>query len=302
MKMNDRPILRPFRSKGSRSTLPPIPRFIQKKQQRYSLKHVHGPKTWMIDFMEVDEHTSILNLLHCNSRYWIPLLCRNQNEVVVMAALRLLKRTAPNMFDTLISDAAKTFTDSRVVRDTCQALGVKQIVYNMSRGGIQIIPTHRSPTTIQFHNQLSLIDRMSKAVRDMIYNTKRELPTFELTDETLDEIANIYNNTPHETLSKTMGFDVTPANVLANQRLQDEIVRRWMASNYSKTQSFDIELGDIVYLYSPPTVFDPRKNKVEGVPYRVVKCNAGNYLIERIDDEHVQRVVQRHDIVKGCRV
>ena len=225
MKMNDRPILRPFRSKGSRSTLPPIPRFIQKKQQRYSLKHVHGPKTWMIDFMEVDEHTSILNLLHCNSRYWIPLLCRNQNEVVVMAALRLLKRTAPNMFDTLISDAAKTFTDSRVVRDTCQALGVKQIVYNMSRGGIQIIPTHRSPTTIQFHNQLSLIDRMSKAVRDMIYNTKRELPTFELTDETLDEIANIYNNTPHETLSKTMGFDVTPANVLANQRLQDEIVQ-----------------------------------------------------------------------------
>ena len=172
----------------------------------------------------------------------------------------------------------------------------------MSEGGIQVLPEISFPTTSQYHNQLGIIDRISRTLRDMIFNVQRTNPTFELNDTTIKQLAMIYNKTPHETLSKTMGFDVSPQIALANKKLQDEIVRRWMQENYKLTESYaftSIKKGMHVYLYAPKQLFEKRRNNVESVPYVIVDVRAGNYVIQRVDDELGTsiRTVQRKDFI-----
>ena len=275
----------------------PIPRYVPKKQRKYTLHHIHGPNSWMIDFMELDgKH--ILNLVHCNSRFWLPTLCLNETAESVMNGLRALYET--NLpIDTLISDAAKTFTSTNLVRDFCQTMRIKQIAYDMSRGGEQILPETRQPTTCQFHNQLAIIDRISRTLRDMVFNIRRQLPAFQLTSETLNELARYHNETPHETLSKIMGQDITPENVITHRNLQDELIRRLLQQNYDLVDSDgfkQITPGMKVFIYQPYDAFHKRRNNVEDSPYTVERCNAGNYVVRR-DSDGLTRIVQRKDIV-----
>ena len=304
--------LYPFRSKNKRpanlaeaSIPPPVPKYMPKHQRKYSLMHVHGPLTWMIDFMLLDgKH--ILNLIHCNSRFWLPFMCRREGAQAVINALNILLRLPiPGLgdrpIDTLISDAAKVFTTTDVVRDVCRHLGIKQIVYNMSDGGKQIVPELKSPTTTQYHNQLAIIDRISKTLRDMVETVQRTQPSFELTPRTLKQLGMIYNRTPHETLSKLMGFKVCPRDVLSHKKLHDEIVRRIVMKNLDtiESPSFDINVGAIVYLYAPKQLFEKRRNTVESSPYVVIARNKGNYIIRRLNDETAPPItVQRKDIVQ----
>ena len=305
-------MLQPFRSKyKQRGNLPPadlpppVPKYISKKQRKYSLMHVHGPLTWMIDFMSIDgKH--ILNLIHCNSRFWLPFMTQNETAETVMRAIDALFHLdihglGPKPIDTLISDAAKVFTTTQMVQDVCRHLGIRQIIYNMSDGGKQIVPEEKSPTTTQYHNQLAIIDRISKTLRDMIEVTQRTQPSFELTHATLKQLANIYNTTPHETLSKIMGFKVCPQDVLSHKKLHDEIVRRVVMKNLDtiESPSFDINVGAVVYLYTPKQLFEKRRNAVESTPYIVIARNKGNYVIGRVDDASaIPTTVQRKDIVQ----
>ena len=303
--------LEPFRSrrkvKFAELLPPPIPRYQPKHQRRYTLHHIHGPKTWMIDFMKLGKQT-ILNIIHCNTRFWLPHITPDQSAEAVMTGIQATMMTVRcnwtvgPVIDTLISDAAKTFTSTRLVNDFCESLGIKQIAFNMDKGGIQVLPKASSPTTSQEHNQLSIIDRISRTLRDMVFNVQRTQPNFELNDTTIKQLAMIYNKTPHETLSKTMGFDVSPQIALANKKLQDELVRRWTQENYKLTDSYaftSIKKGMHVYLYAPKQLFEKRRNNVERVPYVIVDVRAGNYVIQRVDDLTGDsiRTVQRKDFI-----
>ena len=274
-----------------------IPLYRAKKQRKLTLHHVHGPNSWMIDFMQLEDNLHVLNLVHCNSRYWLPTLTLNENAQTVINSLRaLVSLQLP--IDTLISDAAKTFTSTHLVNDYCKELHIKQIAYDMTNGGMQVLPFMRAPTTSQYHNQLAIIDRISRTLRDMIFNVQRSMPSFVLDAMSLKELARVYNRTPHETLSKTMGFNVTPTDVIKLRKLQDEIVRRWLQHNelLMESQAFtSIRPFMKVYVYQPKSPFNKRRNTVEDSPYIVLSCNRGNFIIERVSDGQ-RRIVQRKDI------
>ena len=312
--------LLPFRSKNKllrkqdeAELPPPIPRYIFKHQRKLTLHHIHGPKTWMIDFMMIndtnvsqsDRTLYVLNLIHCNTRFWFPCMVKNQSAEVVMKAILALIRTETypwtngSIIDTIISDAAKTFTTTATVDEFCRMLRIQQIAYNMSEGGVQVRPAVQQPTTSQYHDQLAMIDRISRTLRDMIATVQRTKPNFTLTPKTLTQLANIYNQTPHNTLSKTMGFDVTPYDALKNRKLQDEIVRRWTVENYNllDTPYFtSIQPGTLVYLYAPKQIFEKRRSNVESTPYVVIESHAGNYIIRNIETGQ-QKTVQRKDFI-----
>ena len=306
--MSDRTLV-PFRSKHKVSTRadlpPPIPKYMSKHQRKLTLHHIHGPKTWMIDFMTV-EGLHILNVIHCNTRFWVPNITKDETAESVLNCIRALVDNVRCdwskgiIIDTLISDAAKAFTTTRAIRQLCQSLHIQQIVYNMKQGGVQVLPFPKDPTTSQYHNQLSIIDRISRTLRDMIFTVRRTKPWFQLDNRELQKLADIYNHTPHDTLSKTMGFDVSPFNAFHNRRLQDEIVRRWTIANYNimdKPAFQFADEGSIVYLYAPKELFEKRRSSVEPIPYRIIARNSGNYIIQRIDGTGEPITVQRKDFV-----
>ena len=255
------------------------------------LKHVHGPKTWMADFMVIDG-INVINFIHCNTRYWIAQIVPSASADYAADILISLAQTQPfsvdySLIDTLITDDAKAFIDSTIIAGICEDAHIKQLSYNM---------------TVEPHSFLAIVDRISRTLRDFCFNTQRKNPSWQLTNDTLTDIRSIYNNTPHDTLSKTMGFDVTPKQALTHRPLQDEIVRRWTMSNYNLINSFEfsyIKPGTIVYLERDKRFADKRRNTVEDKPYRVLSRVGGGYIVQIVDGSEAPRRVQRKDFVLG---
>ena len=269
-----------------------VPKIVKKKQRKLTLRHIHGRKTWMADFMVIDG-INILNFIHCNSRYWLAQIVPNQSADNAADLLMFLVEAQPftpyeyPLIDTLITDDAQALHKSRIITGICRNSHIKPIVYNMLH---------------EPHSYLAIIDRISRTLRDFCFNCKRKDPDWELNDDTLTEILSIYNSTPHDTLSKTMGFDVSPEQALIHRHLQDEIVRHWTKENYNLINSFEftsIKPGMIVYLERDKRFNDKRRNTVEDKPYRVLRCRNGGFIIQVVDESEPPRRVQRKDFVIG---
>jgi hypothetical protein len=109
------------------------------------------------------------------------------------------------------------------------------------------------------HRSLAIIDRVIRTFRDMAYN----LHIGVIGQEDMAHIVKIYNDTPHNTLSRLMGFDVTPAVAEADMKLQQEIRRRLLIQNYKITHSDgydDIRADDRVYVYNEHQQFIKRRS------------------------------------------
>ena len=269
-----------------------IPRIVKKNQRKITLHHIHGKKTWMTDFMVINGK-NIINFIHCNSRYWLAEIVPHQTASAAARVLMMLVQAEPNteydypLIDTLISDDAQALNRSDVIRSICIRANIRQITYNM---------------TITPHSYLALVDRISRTLRDMCFNCKRKNPNWQLNDDTLNDLLYIYNHTPHDTLTKTMGFEVSPYQALVHRNLQNELVRRWMKADYNLTSSWEfrrIQPGMIVYLARQNRFGDKPRNTVEDTPYKVLQCKRGRYTIQRIDEQQPPIVVQRKDFVVG---
>ena len=287
----------PYRSKGKLKSLGidhddslRIPRIVKKVQRRLTLHHVHGNKTWMTDHMMIDGK-NIINFIHCNTRYWLAEIVPNKSAEHAARVLMFLVQAEPYteyeypLIDTLISDDAQGLNRSRIIKSICNNAHINQIVYNMTK----------TP-----HSYLAIVDRISRTLRDMCFNCKRQNPQWELNNDTLTQLLSIYNKTPHDTLTKTMGFNVSPEQALIHKNLQDELVSRWMKADYNLTGSWEfskIQPGMIVYLERQHRFGDKRRNTVEDIPYRVLECKRGSFKIQRVDLAQEPIIVQRKDFV-----
>ena len=285
--------------------LKPIPRYKATKQQRLAYSHVHGLGTWMVDisffrnkgeviqgmddanaaggFADEEEEMAalsqsfetptgwrILICIHCNSRYVYAKLLRDTTAKSIQPVLKTISQSSMPC-DTIISDADRSIADAirRVPK-------IKQhIVHNMS------------DNNYTNHSMLAIIDRFTRTLRDMLFTAQ-----VDLTPETLAELLNIYNNTPHSTLTKVMGFETTPTDMITHLPLQEEYVRRVMVSNMSKYGALTntYRVGDIVYVYQPHTPFVKRRNTVMDYPYRITAIKGGRYYLQCLNDgSEIQR-------------
>ena len=300
----------PFRSRLKTKALKvkplPLPKYSTREARHYTLKEIHGRKSWMIDFIS---RPPILLMIHCNTRYLLAYMGGNAKAETVYEGLKKLYHSTRTRWshgptvDTLISDAAVVFETG--IAELCRENNIKQIIYNVTS------PHNIQSRTLNVHNRLGIIDRACRTLKDMLFNVgASEAPTPALIAHLLE----VYNNTPHETLTKTMGFDVTPAQAFNNKRLQDEIVRRWMQENQSKVEHkafTDVKVGTIVFIPTPRQAFAKTRSSVIRIPYRVVeRRGVGAYVIEPVagvgregtalrgtPNSGEQLVVQRKDIV-----
>ena len=291
-----------------------IPTYQPKYQQKYSIMHVHGKKTWMMDYIFIkgngevitkDEEIKdkdndsvvqsrklkiILLRLHCNSRYCEADIVPNRRDEIVRPLMLLYIRRG--VMDTVITDSEPSFQSESLRRYVYRDGVMKHIVYNMS------MPWRDNAFP---HTYLALVDRMARTLRDMLFNCQRASAAFVLTNETLQQVLNIYNNTPHATLTKIMGFPVTPANMFKYPILQDEYIRRVMSRNQSLVTSSvytDVKVGDIVYLHAPRQLFDKRRGSVEDDMYRVIDIQGLAFVLQNTRDPRYIKKVHRGDFIK----
>lgn len=278
-------------------TIPPIR---AKTVRRTTLHHIHSNGTWMVDYLFLKPNGDLISQLdrtahhpgrmltvccfiHCNSRFVDFYVVEQRTEIEYVAAVKELARKYIDRVTCLISDKEKSF-ESNAANAIYDSFGIQHISYNMSN------QSGERPD----HLKLAIIDRFARTLRDMIFNSSRSNPNFELNEQTLKQIIVVYNVTPHATLSKIMHFDVSPWEAFKHERLLNEINRRVYMQNYMTTQKFDfkdINPGDYVYLHKPRRFGEKRRANVEDVPYRVVECKQGGYILSDLAGDVITETV-----------
>ena len=139
--------------------------------------------------------------------------------------------------------------------------------------------------TEPLHGSLALVDRFIRTLRDMTFNAG-----YKLTPLVLKEMVRQYNNAPHSTLSKIIGFDVSPLMVQKDKNKEEYIVMKINKENIATMLNGDYELnkGMNVKVYNEKNVLGKRRTLArkgeiigkQGSLYKV-KTNLGEELIPR---------------------
>lgn len=294
-----------------------IPKYIPRKQMAYSFSHVHDYNSWMVDIVFFHENCldyrfnqyeqQILNrrntqrdienaerllqrrklfpvciFLHCNSRVAEAFFLSTRHHTVqdLIPCFQRMLAKYQRRFSTIISDAAPEF--SAVIRSFGDRL--RHIPINMS-----------DPEN--YHTLLAPIDRFVRTLRDMLFNLRRHHINVQLGQQILDRVCELYNQVSHSTLSKVMGFPLSPIVCFSNHPIETEFVRRIAASNYGKYIS-DLRTGSEVYVYQPREPFVKRRNSVMDDMFRVLGFNKGRYHLQNTNNPTSQIHHLRSRIVR----
>ena len=231
----------------------------------------------------------VLLCVHCNSRFAQAFVIKDQKALTLIPCLKLLQRKYK--CDTVISDAqasiAKAITlINRYALFGHDDRGLKHIKLNMSAGNNKY-----------FHTMLSLVDRMCRTLRDMIYNAKFNNPRLEVDNGLLYRLCEIYNNVQHDRLSEVMGFPITPEQMFKYKSVQEEFVRRASAHNYRiRDINRGLPEGEIVRVRNAPAPFKKRRNTVEDDEYEVLAYD-GRYWLRNLTTGNIGRYL-RSQIVR----
>ena len=149
--------------------------------------------------------------------------------------------------------------------------------------GISFIPVSRirltNGKTEPNHNSLAIVDRVIRTIRDMSFNSK-----LKLTSTTITQFVQIYNDTPHSTLSKVMGFEVTPNIASSDIELETEIVRRIQQQNFSTVHSpmFSLMKGVKCTVLENYDQFAKKRSKIKPDLYEVIDFKGNKYLLQNV--------------------
>ena len=113
---------------------------------------------------------------------------------------------------------------------------------------------------------------------------------YKLTPLAIKEMVRQYNNAPHSTLSKWIGFDVSPLMVQKDKNKEEYIVMKINKANVATKLKFgfDLSIGSRVKVFNEKDTLGKRRTICregviigkQGVLYRV-KTNYGEELIPR---------------------
>ena len=323
-------------NRAEASEISDLPRYIHKKQCVYNMHLIYGPYTWMCDYFFFKPDGSVVNdidkklvvvlaFVHCNSRFFDAHIVRDKSGMTFKTFLERLI-LSPNeateassissinrpIVDTLITDSDKSFgmdvirTDSgeykRVFNPNAADSRSIDVTRTYELRKIQHISYNARRDPLTAHSKMSIINRMARTLRDMIFNAHKHNQSFRLNEDTLHELCKMYNTSPHSTLSQVMGFDVTPQDAYMYRELQDEIYRRLKRLNYvvaKRIELDDIRPNDIVYVYQPREPMKKRRNTVRDDKYRVLsRFGSTSYVLQNVNQPHSPpEIISRSNIV-----
>ena len=141
------------------------------------------------------------------------------------------------------------------------------------------------------HSSLAIIDRAIRTIREIAFHLQVGM----ITPRIMEYIVFLYNNTPHNTLSKYAGIKVTPNEVDEKPELEKFIVRKIQQENFNTMQQFgfDIPIGDEVLVYNVNNNMAKRRSVIEPDTWRIKQRLGNLYEIERTDKIEKPRTISR---------
>jgi len=127
------------------------------------------------------------------------------------------------------------------------------------------------------HSTLGIIDRVIRTIRDIAYNLGFGI----ITPKRMEYIVDLYNNAPHDTLTKYAGQPVSPNDVDNDEKLERFIVRRIQQENFNiiSQYGFDIEPGEEVIVYNERNQMAKRRNEIEPEIMKVKERKGALYVL-----------------------
>ena len=304
IKQPDQPIPIPFKTKYKQNYLiidDKYPFLKPKKlltnsfpnNRRFNLHAVAPHGLFIIDFMFVDE-TCYLVAIELNTRklyveptnivsdrtyetngpldqsHFMAITKDKKNHILYLTALKKIMSSGANI-KALRGDGEGAFIDKDSLK-----------FYN--ENNIKFYPVPRikltSGKTEPNHTSLAVIDRVIRTLRDMSYNSG-----LKLTPTTIKQFAQIYNDTPHSTLSKVMNFNVTPNMVSSDIGLETEICRRIEQQNYNiiNHPMFDVPEGVECTVLESYDQFAKKRSKIKPDLYKVIGFKDNKYVLQNVN-------------------
>ena len=272
--------------------------------KKYSLHKVAHRGSYMIDFMVHKKKYIYLVAININTRYAmiemtnISVSDENESEERILSKdakttssyLRALNKMIDevkfmNPIRHLTGDGESAFKSKLAMKFYEQ--------YNITFHPVTRMKIEGKKGTDPLHSSLGLVDRFIRTIRDMLFNAE-----LQITPLAIKEMVRQYNNAPHTTLSKYIGFDVSPLMVQQDKNKEEYIVMKINKENIQTRMryDFDIPVGSTVKVYNEKDVLGKRRviareGEVvgrKGVMYEV-KTNLGietmpRYKLESVHD------------------
>ena len=230
--------------------------------------------TWIIDVVFFGkENNTYLLCVEANTRYAVINQSYRDGKRV---ARQLTDLRSKNKVRKIIGDGDKAFT-ANVVKEFCDD---NDIEYDFRKA---------KDTN---HTHTAILDRIVRTFRDMLFNLKVKEPN----PLDMKTIADIYNKTKHETLSKVLDQPITPEGLHRNESLQLLLIRRLRGINWSKThvKSYVIPEGRKVFVRARYGKMEKRRGTVENDEYHVVSHEGALYRVKNKQGD--EKVVPRRDL------
>ena len=276
--------------------------------KKYGLHKVAPRGTYIVDFM-FDDKLVYLVAINVNTRYGMIELTNITNDD---GDVLKEKDNTSDVTEVLRTNAKNTISYLRALEKMIREVSLTNPIKHLNGDGEGAfssnlakafyqergITFHPAPRmlivdkkkekgykTEPLHGSLALVDRFIRTLRDMTFNAG-----YKLTPLVLKEMVRQYNNAPHSTLSKIIGFDVSPLMVQKDKNKEEYIVMKINKENIATMLNGDYELnkGMNVKVYNEKNVLGKRRTLArkgeiigkQGSLYKV-KTNLGEELIPR---------------------
>lgn len=149
--------------------------------------------------------------------------------------------------------------------------------------GITFIPVDRehltNGQTAIVHDKMSVIDRITRTLRDQAYVAGFSEP---LSYKVMYRLIDVYNHAPHTFLSHFANRQVSPNDVNNNFGLLMSIWRKVQQDNFniSRKEGFILPIGTQVSVYYQTDKFTKRRTQVRPEFFTVVGFEKGQYILQ----------------------
>ena len=259
------------------------------------MKLIYPPDTWLMDTIEFKGPIKMLYLffVEANTRYLIaePGNIIEREESLEQTRQKLSWREVQHKI-TKVYENLKPRGIKTLITDKDPAYVNMQSKRFFEWAHIKHIAKTPDETS---HIHTSILDRVVRTIRDMIFNLGlegKELPPL-----ILQQIVKTYNETRHETLSQILGFPATPKMVHEREELELLLIRNLRSINYSKQQQkyYRIPIGTEVFVRSLRNDrFKKRRAQVEPIKYKVIYNKGSLYTLESEYGRILENVPRRN--------
>ncbi len=271
---------------------------VKKNKQEYSLRTYSNVRHSLIGDIFFDEDISYLLLININTRYAYAYQLGDvqigkisnkdeyQNIYYIRYATRGQKTT-----ESLIK-AFKLHLEQHKVNvlrfDGEKAINSNEFQEYLEKNHIIFIPA-----IPKSHTSLSLIDRLCRTIRDIAFNLNIEHISHQ---DIMNLILYYYNNSRHETLTKTLfkaypelkstyKNGITPAIMDANPELERLFAMECKKHNYfvQSKPGYNVNLGDEVQIVNENNPFEKKRTILNKNPYSVSNRIGNIYELKHND-------------------